>query len=123
MKQKSWIAVVVLLLSITLQSCIQPERVVASSGTNQSPKIVKISAARQEIKLGEFTSITIDAVDPEGEELTYEWKASLGDILGHGSVVRYTAAFCCVGTNSITVTVTDASGASVSKSISIEIHS
>lgn len=123
MKQKSWIAVVVIFLSITLQSCIQPERVVASSGANQAPKIIKISAARQEIKLGEFTSITIDAVDPEGEELTYEWKASLGDILGHGSVVRYTAAFCCVGTNSITVTVTDAGGASVTKSISIEIHS
>jgi len=123
MKNKHWITVVVLFFSITLQSCLQPERIVASSGPNQAPKIVKLSAAKQEVKLGEFTSISIEAVEPEGEELTYEWKASLGDILGHGSVVRYTAAFCCVGTNSITVKVTDAGGASTSKSISIEIHS
>lgn len=108
---------------LLLNGCIQPEPTVSSFEGNQSPIIKKLSADRLGIKSGEITTIIVDAVDPDGEELNYSWVASLGDIIGYGAVVRYTATFCCLGVNAITVTVTDSRGASVSQTINIEIFS
>ncbi|MBI3124033.1 MAG: hypothetical protein HYZ10_06475 [Ignavibacteriales bacterium] len=106
---------------LLLSGCTQPESNIASFDGNQSPVIKKISADKIGIKSGEFTTLTVEAFDPDGEELDYSWHAFLGDIIGSGSSVRYTASYCCVGVNTINVTVTDAAGAKVSQSINIQI--
>lgn len=112
---------VYLIAVLFLTGCMQPESNVVSFEGNQSPIIKKLTADKLGIKSGGFTTITVEAVDPDGGELDYSWHAFLGDIIGSGSTVRYTASYCCLGVNTITLTVTDAAGAKVSQSINIEI--
>lgn len=38
----------------------------------------------------------------EGRKITFEWEASVGDILGGGDSVQYLASFCATGQNTIT---------------------
>lgn len=110
---------VVMLFLIT--SCIQPEETVSSLDGNQSPVIREIIIDKQSIATGEFTTISVDAVDPDGGELNYSWHAFIGDIIGSGSIIRYTASYCCVGVNTIRLTVSDNNGANVSRTIDIVI--
>lgn len=119
--QNRSVFIAVILTIIFLQGCIQPESNVASFDGNQNPVIKKITADKLGIKSGEFTTITVEAFDPDGGELDYSWHAFLGDIIGSGSSIRYTASYCCLGVNTINLTVTDAAGAKVSQSINIEI--
>jgi hypothetical protein len=53
--------------------------------------------------------VTCDASDRDGDELSYEWTASGGDISGTGAVVNWTAPQE-VGTCNVTVVVTDGYG-------------
>jgi hypothetical protein len=64
----------------------------------------------------------VDATDPDGDNLSYSWTVALGDIIGSGNQVRYTAAFCCVGVNTINIVVKDSRGATVKGSINLEVN-
>lgn len=102
-------------------SCVQPESAIVSSDGNQSPVIKSISVDPLNIRVGTSATIAVDAVDPDGDAVSYSWSTPLGDIIGSGALVKYTAAYCCVGINSITVVVEDTRGAKISKSVNIEI--
>lgn len=54
--------------------------------------------------------VTCDASDSDGDELSYEWTATGGDISGAGAVVNWTAPQA-IGTYNITVVVRDGQGA------------
>jgi len=73
------------------------------------------------VKVGATAVVKVTAEDPDGDELSYEWTTAIGDIIGSGSEVRYSAAYCCLGINVITVTVADYKGAKTSKSVEVEI--
>ncbi len=120
MKKRKY-SVPLLLLTFAF-GCVQPESVVSSDGSNNSPVIESVSVDPGLINVGTTATITVNANDPDGDQLKYGWSTALGDIIGSGAEVRYTAAFCCVGTNIITVTVSDTKGAKASKDILIEIN-
>jgi len=67
-------------------------------------------------------NVTCDASDPDGDELSYEWTASGGDISGTGPEVIWTAHEE-VGIYHVTVVVTDGHGRSATDSLSISVAS
>lgn len=117
----SKILLLIFLFSITF-SCVQPESTVASLDGNNSPVIVDVFVDPLIINVGSAATIKVTAYDPDGDALSFSWSSALGDIIGSGSEVRYTAAFCCVGLNTITVTVSDSKGAKVSRDVRVEIQ-
>ena len=68
---------------------------------------------------GETTNIVATA---SGNNLTYYWSASIGDILGSGSKIVYAASPCQTGTNQITCQITNGSRQSKSKTIDIVVY-
>jgi PBP1b-binding outer membrane lipoprotein LpoB len=111
----------ILILSFILYGCVQPTSTEASVDGNNEPVINDVSIEPLLIRVGSSTTITVDATDPDGDFLSYSWAVALGDIIGSGNQVRYTAAFCCVGINTVNLVVTDSRGASVSHSINLEV--
>lgn len=111
----------VFISSLAIVSCVQPESAVTSTGSNNPPVIESVLLEPPTLNVGTTAEIKVIASDPDGDQLKYSWFTVLGDIIGSGSEVRYTAAFCCVGSNTVTVTVADAYGAKVTHDISIEI--
>ena len=113
--------ITILILSFILYSCVQPTSPEANVDGNNEPVINAVTIDPLLIRVGSSTTITIDATDPDGDFLSYSWAVALGDIIGSGHQVRYTAAFCCVGINTVNLVVTDSRGASVSHSINLEV--
>jgi hypothetical protein len=111
-----------LLTAIILFGCVHPNPTESNTSGNSAPEINSITMDPVFITVGTTTKITIDASDPEGDPLTYSWTVALGDIIGSGAEVRYTAAFCCVGINTIHLEVKDSRGAGVNKSIEIVVN-
>ncbi|MDH4269693.1 MAG: PKD domain-containing protein [Dehalococcoidia bacterium] len=64
--------------------------------------------------------VTCTASDPDGDDLSYEWSASGGDISGTGAVVNWSAPQE-VGTYDITVVVGDGHGSSATDSLPISV--
>ena len=112
----------IMLTATILFGCAQPNPTEANAEGNFSPEINSISIDPVFITVGTTTKITVDATDPEGDAITYSWTVALGDIIGNGAEVRYTAAFCCVGINTIHLEVKDSKGAAVTESIEIVVN-
>jgi hypothetical protein len=121
MKAKFFTLILFYLIFFVNFGCVQPESAVASLEGNQSPVIKSILVDPLYIKVGSTAFITVDAADPDGDAISYSWSAPLGDIIGSGAKVRYSAAYCCVGINSVTVIIEDTRGAKVSETFNIEI--
>jgi hypothetical protein len=113
---------ILLSLLITNYGCVQPESTVASLDGNQTPVIQSVSVDPLQVKIGSTAIVIVDALDPDGDAVSYSWSTPLGDIIGSGAQVRYSAAYCCVGINSITVIVEDTRGAKISETVNIEIY-
>jgi hypothetical protein len=60
--------------------------------------------------------VTCDASDSDGDELSYEWTATGGDISGTGAAVNWTAPQA-VGTYNVTVVVRDDQGGGDSREV------
>jgi len=91
-----------------------------SVAVNRPPVIDKLTSEWQQVKKATATTIKCTARDPDGDELSYLWSASGGNITGEGAVVTWVApdAF---GTYTITVTVTDGRGGQATESIDIVV--
>jgi hypothetical protein len=76
-------------------------------------------AERDTLDSGESTKIEAKAT---GYNLSYNWSATLGNILGSGSVIEYAVSPCHVGTNKITCTINDGNNQSESKSLQIIVQ-
>lgn len=110
------------LLLLFFFGCVQPESNIVSSAGNNSPVIDDVYVNPAFITVGTTANIEVTASDPDGDQLDYSWSSALGDIIGSGPNVRYSAAYCCVGSNIVTVVVSDVKGAKTSKDIIIEIY-
>jgi len=73
------------------------------------PPVVSCSANPTTIAVGEPSTITMTANDPQGWPLTYSWSATGGQLSGSGSTATLTATNTDVG-NTITVTGTASDG-------------
>jgi len=112
----------VVLLSAGFLSCVQPESDPVNATGNRNPVISNLVADPALFNVGASSTVRVTATDPDNNPLTYQWRASTGDIIGEGATVLYTASFCCAGPNLIWVTVEDNAGGSVSQSVDIFIN-
>jgi PBP1b-binding outer membrane lipoprotein LpoB len=112
----------ILLFSFLLLCCVQPTDTDVNTAGNNDPVINSITIDPVFIRVGTTTTVTVDATDSDGDALSYSWSVALGDIIGSGRQVRYTAAFCCVGINTINVVVKDSKGATVRGTKNVEIN-
>jgi len=110
------------LLWLVFSSCVQPVENESFSVGNHSPTIRIVTASPQEIRLGIWTTITADVIDEDGDPLKYSWFATAGDVIGEGKSIRYTAVYCCVGSNAVTVEVKDNRGGKSSYTIDIFVR-
>jgi hypothetical protein len=67
-------------------------------------------------------SVTCNATDPDGDELTYVWLTNGGDISGTGAVVKWTAPEVA-GEYVVMVVVTDGYGGSTMGGLDIDVSS
>jgi hypothetical protein len=86
---------------------------------NEAPEIIELTASDSIVSVNQSVDISCEAVDPDGDELTYSWEASAGVIEGSGSIVDWTAP-AIYGTCGITCTVSDDDD-SDSSTIEIEV--
>ncbi|PIU23234.1 MAG: hypothetical protein COT13_04195, partial [Chloroflexi bacterium CG08_land_8_20_14_0_20_45_12] len=87
---------------------------------NSPPVINTLIADADWITPSGSLQVKCDAEDPDGDELSYEWSTSEGDISGTGPEVTWTAPEA-VGTCTITVAVTDAHGEKYTRSVTIGV--
>jgi hypothetical protein len=89
---------------------------------NHLPVIKWLYADWYRLKKASNTPITCEAMDPDGDELTYTWSALAGNFSGTGAIVTWIAPNA-YGIYTITVTVTDIRGGETSSSIDITVCS
>jgi len=93
----------------------------ASSCNSQRPVITSLEAgAKWIVPLGSLL-VTCNASDPEGDELSYSWSASGGEINGEGAIVTWTAPDSA-GSYNVTVTVTDGRGGEVTDYVTVSVR-
>ena len=87
---------------------------------NHRPAIVSLDAPDRVIAL-ESCQIVCDATDRDGDELTYSWSASAGELNGAGATVTWIAPNL-VGSYNVTVTVADGRGAEAREQVTIPVR-
>ena len=87
---------------------------------NHLPAIASLTAPDRVVPSGSC-QIVCNATDPDGDELSYNWSASAGELNGEGTRVTWTAPDS-VGSYNITVTVTDGRGDEVTKQVTILVR-
>jgi hypothetical protein len=88
--------------------------------TNKAPVIGNLAADADWIVPSGTLSVTCSATDPNGDELSYEWSATGGEISGTGAEVTWTAPEQA-GTYYLTVVVTDTYGGSATRVLPIGV--
>jgi len=88
---------------------------------NHAPIIESLTAEQRGCDLTESTPIECIAFDPDGDELTYQWSTTGGELTGEGSSVIWTAPEV-YDTYYVTVTVTDGRGGETSDQLSIRVR-
>jgi outer membrane protein OmpA-like peptidoglycan-associated protein len=77
-------------------------------GTRRNdPPTVSCAVAKPTILQTESTTIRANAMDPDGDVLTYSWKASGGKISGTGDTATFEATDIAPGKYTVTATVAD----------------
>jgi len=89
--------------------------------TNHSPIVISLEAEPKSILASESCQIACIASDEDGDELSYEWSDSNGDIEGNGASITWTAPDS-EGIYNVVVTVTDGRGGEVSDSTTIPVR-
>jgi len=87
---------------------------------NRPPTITSLVADADWTLLSGSISVTCDASDPDGDELSYEWSTDGGDISGTGPEVIWTAPQE-VGVYHITVAVKDGHGREDKRSVPLSV--
>jgi len=85
---------------------------------NHRPAIISLEAEPERVTPSGSCQIVCTASDADGDELSYNWSASRGEISGEGATVNWTAPYR-EGSYDVTVTVTDGRGGEVTNQITI----
>ena len=87
---------------------------------NRPPEITNLTSDAAWTTPSGSLRVTCDAEDPDGDELSYEWTATAGNITGTGAAVNWTAPEE-VGIYDITVVVSDDHGGSATRTLHISV--
>ena len=96
---------------------------IAASGcgvANNEPVIGGMYAETDGLFAGQSCEIVVEASDPDGDELEYDWTVSRGEISGEGSQVTWTSP-AQAGAYSIAVKVIDSKAAEASTNLSLNV--
>ena len=85
------------------------------------PPAISCSADRTSIFAGERVHITGTASDPDGDQLTYTWRANAGQVVGSGAAVDFDSTGLAPGNYTITGRVDDGHGAAADCSTIVEV--
>jgi hypothetical protein len=92
-----------------------------TTSTNNQPIIASLEPeAEQVVPLGSL-QVVCTASDPDGDELSYEWSASAGEVSGDGYTATWTAP-ASEGSYSVAVVVTDGHGGEVTGYVTITVR-
>jgi len=105
------IAVAAVILAILLDTML----------ANHMPAITSLEAEPDIVLPAASCQIVCTASDADGDELSYNWSASGGQINGEGDTVTWTAPGSA-GSYDVTVTVTDGRGGEVMKTIEVRAN-
>ncbi|MFO7773190.1 MAG: hypothetical protein R6V59_04540 [Dehalococcoidia bacterium] len=115
MNRKRWVIVTVIVVAAAVLS-ISLHVVLG----NRPPVIASLEARAEWVPPSESTQIVCSASSPGGEELSYDWWVSGGEIQGRGATVTWTAPDE-EGEYRIEVTVTDGRGGQDTHHITIRV--
>jgi outer membrane protein OmpA-like peptidoglycan-associated protein len=100
----------------------------ASAGTDirvevkpNHPPTITCSTDRSAVFAGERVHITTNASDPDGDPLTYTWRANAGQVVGSGAAVDFDTTGLAPGAYSVTVRVEDGKGGAADCSSTIDV--
>jgi predicted secreted protein len=88
--------------------------------SNQPPAISSLTASEEQVSPSGSCQVECAASDPDGDELSYTWSASGGDISGESSTVTWTAP-TAAGDYTIMVKVTDGKGGEATAELTIVV--
>jgi len=115
MKKHFFLSLTTLALLLTMAWACKKDN---NNNNNDTTPLVfsELKADNDTIVGGTATNVRATAT---GSNLTYQWAASAGDILGSGALVQYAAPPCVVGSNQISCTVKDGNNNTQTKTITI----
>jgi outer membrane protein OmpA-like peptidoglycan-associated protein len=85
------------------------------------PPTIACSADRSSVFAGEKVHITANASDPDGDPLTYTWRANAGQIVGNGAAVDLDTTGLAPGNYSVTGRVDDGRGGAADCASTVEV--
>jgi outer membrane protein OmpA-like peptidoglycan-associated protein len=88
---------------------------------NRGPSLT-CSAERRTVQPGERVRITGQGSDPDGDALTYSWRANAGQIVGSGSTVQWDSSGLRPGNYQVTGRVEDPKGLAADCSVQVGIE-
>ena len=94
---------------------------IGSCAPNNPPVISSLQSQHEWVELSGSSEVECVASDPDGDQLTYQWSTTGGDISGQGSAITWTAPNVCAD-YVITVTVADGRGGEASAELSITVR-
>ncbi len=89
--------------------------------TNRDPVINSLTANPSTVLPSGYSTVTADATDEDGDQLTYTWTADYGYFTGSGYEVTWHSQGA-VGTYTITVEVDDNKGGVATESVSVDVQ-
>jgi len=116
MNKKRCLAIMAVMAATLLflaSSCTEPG--------NHEPIIASLQAEADWAVPSSSLQVTCTASDPDGDELSYIWSATGGEINGAGPTVNWTAPLS-EGSYDITVTVTDGQGGQATDQVAITVR-
>ena len=116
MNKKRFLVIVVIVAAAVLLSILFDTML-----ANHRPAITSLEAEADWTAPSSSLQVTCNASDRDGDELSYNWSASGGNITGTGPEVTWTAPDS-VGSYDVTVTVTDGRGVEVMKQVTIKVR-
>jgi outer membrane protein OmpA-like peptidoglycan-associated protein len=85
------------------------------------PPTITCSAERSPVFAGERVHLTTNASDPDGDTLTYTWRANAGNVVGSGAAVDFDTTGLAPNTYTITVRVDDGRGGAADCSMTVVV--
>jgi len=116
MSKKRWLVIIVIVATAVLLAILFDTTL-----ANHLPAITSLEAEPERVIPSGSCQIACNASDRDGDELSYNWSASGGEINGEGATVTWTAPHSA-GSYNVTVTVTDGRGGEAMRYVNIEVR-